>query len=198
MDSAIYRLIDVRTTPGTLHLTFDTTTFVEYALTMDLLESELVGAGDGTTSGEVRLPVRDRLLPDLAAVADVGSRTCVGGVVAIFAVAREADHRLPRPDIAVLVQQRSDQVLNAVGRLATIPKAFHEPLTDLRHDTRPSATLFREMEEELFGRVEVDSTDPLPHRRADRCIPGSYRSRCDGSPNAAALVRGEPNVLASG
>jgi hypothetical protein len=167
VDTAIYRLIDVRTTPGTLHLTFDTTTFVEYALTMDLLESELVAVGDGTTDGEIRLPVRDRLLPDLAAVADLGSRTCVGGVVAFFAAAREADLRRPRPDVAVLVQQRSDRVLNAVGRLATIPKAFHEPLTDLRHDARPSATLFREMEEELFGRVEVDSTNAQPHRRAD-------------------------------
>jgi transcriptional regulator with XRE-family HTH domain len=172
VDTAVYRLVDVRTTPGTLHLTFDTTTFVEYALTMDLLETELVTAGHGTSSGEVRLPVRDRLLPDLAAVADTGARTCVGGVVALFAAAREADDRRPRPDIAVLVQQRSDQVLNAAGRLATIPKAFHEPLTDLRHDARPSATLFREMEEELFGRVEVDSTDPQPHRRADPMHPG--------------------------
>lgn len=172
VDTAIYRLIDLRPTPGTLHLTFDTTTFVEYALTMDLLESELVTAGDGPAGGEVRLPVRDRLLPDLPAVTDVGSRTCVGGVVALFAVAREADHRRPRPDIAVLIQQRSDRVLNAVGRLATIPKAFHQPLTDLRHDARPSATLLREMEEELFGRVEVDSTDPQPHRRADPMHPG--------------------------
>jgi hypothetical protein len=49
-------------------------------------------------------------------------------------------------------------VLNAARRLAVIPKGFHQPLKDVRADARISATLLREMEEELFGRDEVDST----------------------------------------
>jgi hypothetical protein len=56
------------------------------------------------------------------------------------------------------VQERSAQVLNAAGRLAVIPKGFHEPLRDVRADAGIGATLYRELEEELFGRAEVDST----------------------------------------
>lgn len=49
-------------------------------------------------------------------------------------------------------------MLNAARRLAVIPKCFHAPLVDDREDTRISATLLREMEEELFGRDDVDGT----------------------------------------
>jgi len=56
------------------------------------------------------------------------------------------------------VQERSGHVLNAARRLSVIPKGFHQPLKDIRTDARIGATLRREMEEELFGRDEVDST----------------------------------------
>jgi hypothetical protein len=39
-----------------------------------------------------------------------------------------------------------------------IPKGFHQPLTDLAADVHIEATLRREMEEELFGREDLDST----------------------------------------
>lgn len=57
-------------------------------------------------------------------------------------------------------------MLNAARRLAVIPKSFHEPLSDFSDDAQISATLERELEEELFGRSEVDSTSNLP-RSAD-------------------------------
>jgi hypothetical protein len=56
------------------------------------------------------------------------------------------------------VQERSATVLNGARRLSVIPKAFHQPLKDTQADARVSATLLREMEEELFGRTEVDGT----------------------------------------
>lgn len=39
-----------------------------------------------------------------------------------------------------------------------IPKSFHKPLADYRGDAQIGATLRREMEKELFGRSDVDST----------------------------------------
>jgi hypothetical protein len=73
-------------------------------------------------------------------------------------------------DYILLVQQRSGYVINGTGRLSVIPKGFHQPMTDLRADTRIEATLLRELEEELFGRVDVDNTAG-PHRAADPMHP---------------------------
>ena len=58
----------------------------------------------------------------------------------------------------LLIQERSRRVLNSTRRLAVLPKAFHGPLVDFSDDAQISATIEREMEEELFGRTEVDST----------------------------------------
>jgi len=43
-------------------------------------------------------------------------------------------------------------------QLAVIPKGFHKPYADYRADTAVGTTLRREMEEELFGRSDVDAT----------------------------------------
>jgi hypothetical protein len=96
-------------------------------------------------------------------------------------------------DYALLVQERSGHVLNAARRLAVIPKGFHEPLTDLRADAHLGATLRREMEEELFGRDDIDSTVagncaavPLHPSRMSEPMqwlaqkPGRLRMECTG------------------
>jgi nucleoid-associated protein YejK len=64
------------------------------------------------------------------------------------------------------MQERSSRALNAPGRLALIAKALHQPLVDFSDEAQLSATLEREMEEELFGRSDVYSTDQV-HRSAD-------------------------------
>ncbi|MEZ0071453.1 hypothetical protein [Planotetraspora sp. GP83] len=94
-----------------------------------------------------------------------------------------------------MVQERSGRVLNAAGRLAVIPKSFHGPLADFSEDAQIGATLEREMEEELFGRDDVDSTlqdlvqaDPLHISRlsepmrwlAERTAGGHWRMECTG------------------
>ena len=97
---------------------------------------------------------------------------CVGGALALSAIARPADAYRGPADYAILVQQRSAHVVNAVGKLSVIPKSFHQPLADIRADVRLGTTLRREMEAELFGRREVDSTADIqaaaapmhPHR----------------------------------
>lgn len=152
----LYRLLTIDVRDGVIAGRVGLVSFGEYALTMDLLEDELAGA---VALGLSRsLPLRDRYLPDLDAVLDPPGRVCAGGVAALTAIARPADPYRGPADYALLVQERSGQVLNGAGRLAVIPKGFHEPLTDVRGDARIGSTLLREMEEELFGRVEVDST----------------------------------------
>jgi hypothetical protein len=155
----VYRLLSVDINRTAISGSVGLAPFVEYALTMDLLEDELSGAlteNRSVTPGE--LPLRDLYLPDLASVLDLRGRLCAGGVLALCAIARPADPFRGGADYALLVQERSGQVLNAARRLAVIPKGFHEPLRDVGADARIGATLRREMEEELFGREEVDST----------------------------------------
>lgn len=150
----LYRLLEVEM-EGALAGTVGLVPFAEYALTADLLEGELVEAVSRRRGG---LPLRDEYLPDLDAVLDLPGRACAGGVVALCAIARPKDRFRGEADYALLVQERSDRVLNAAGRLAVIPKGFHQPLNDVRGDARIGATLLRELEEELFGRAEVDTT----------------------------------------
>ena len=158
-DSPVYRLLDIGVEEGTVSGALGVVPFIEYALTADLLECELVDAL--ATVGEARrdeLPLRGRYLPDLKSVFDVSGRLCAGGALALAAIARPADPYRGKADYALLVQERSGSVLNSAGRLSVIPKAFHQPLKDVRADVSIRSTLLREMEEELFGRSEVDST----------------------------------------
>jgi hypothetical protein len=126
---------------------------------MDLLETELVdGVIQNRTLRPGALPLRDAYMPDFASVVDLPHRLCAGGVVALCAIARPADPYRGAPDYAILVQERSGYVLNSARRMAVIPKGFHQPMTDMRADVQIGTTLRREMEEELFGRAELDNT----------------------------------------
>ncbi|WP_158890760.1 transcriptional regulator [Amycolatopsis anabasis] len=190
VNGPIYRLAQTNIREHHLGGSFGITHFVHYALTMDLLESELV---DAIASGSPSLPLRDRYLPDLRSVLDTGARLCAGGALALTAIARPADPYRGAADYVLLVQERSSQVLNAARRLAVIPKCFHQPLNDLRRDGQVGATLRREMEEELFGRPDVDSTlnemvaaDPMHPSRLSEPMrwllaePGRLRMECTG------------------
>jgi len=158
VDTPLYRLMEIDIRKGTVSGGLGLVPFVRYALTMDLLEGELVDAlAAGSPDRPGRLPLRDRLMPDLAAALDVSSRLCSGGALALCAIARPASGNRPA-DYVLLIQERSGRVLNAARRLAVIPKGFHEPLVDFRLDAQISSTLKREMEEELFGRDDVDGT----------------------------------------
>jgi transcriptional regulator with XRE-family HTH domain len=193
-NAAIYRLLGLDARQGSIGGTVGLASFVEYALTMDLLEGELLDAIVSDVAprpGSLRL--RDRYLPDLDVVLDMSSRLCAGGVLALCAIARPADSYRGRADYVLLVQERSEHVLNAAGQLAVIPKGFHKPLADYRCDAQVGATLRREMEKELFGRSDVDSTvsphiaaAPMhPSRLSEpmrwlTTVPGALRMECTG------------------
>jgi len=158
-NAPIYRLLGLDVRQGVIGGAVGLVPFVEYALTMDLLEGELLDAivRDGAPSSG-SLPLRDRYLPDLGSVFDMSSRLCAGGVLALCAIARPSDKYRGAADYVLLVQERSGHVLNVARQLAVIPKGFHKPLADYRGDAQVGATLRREMEEELFGRSDLDST----------------------------------------
>lgn len=145
--------------------------FARYALTMDLLEAELIdtlAADHAALPGS--LPLRDRYLPDIPAVLNVADRLCAGGALALCAIARPGStHRGPA-DYVLLIQERSGHVLNAARTLSVIPKGFHQPITDYRADAQIGTTLLREIEEELFGRNDLDNTETA-ERRADPMHP---------------------------
>jgi hypothetical protein len=159
VDAPVYRLLDVEVKPpGHLATKYGLSSFFEYALTLDLLERELAEA---VSTGRLRMPLRDSYLPSLDVIADVKARLCVGGPLALFAAARPA-HLGWRgePDYVLLIQQRSEQVVNARHTLAVIPKAFHQPMVEPAMDTPLLRTLEREIEEELLNRTDLDHTSP--------------------------------------
>lgn len=157
-NAPIYRLLELDV-QGAIGGAVGIASFVEYALTMDLLEGELLDAiVRDVASRPGSLALRDRYLPDLGSVLNMASRLCGGGVLALCAIARPADTYRGAADYVLLVQERSEHVLNAARQLAVIPKSFHKPLVDYRADAQIGATLRREMEKELFGRSDIDST----------------------------------------
>jgi hypothetical protein len=160
VNTPLYRLRQLDVRPGSLTGVVALSDFTSYAMTMDLLETELsdvLAAGRPVRPGA--LPLRDRYLPTTEAVEQLDQRLCAGGALALLAAARPGSRSHPgQPDYLLLIQERSGRVLNAARRLAVIPKSFHEPLVDFSDDAQLSATLERELEEELFGRAEVDST----------------------------------------
>ena len=175
VDTPLYRLLDIDAKKGQIVGAVGVTPFVHYALTMDLLEGELIDTvAAGTAVRRGGLPLRDRYLPDTESVLDVAGRLCAGGVLALCAIARPKGLD-GRADYLLIVQERSGHVLNAAHTLAVIPKGFHEPLADYRADAQVGSTLIREMEEELFGREDVDSTVT-----DQRCLDSMHPSRLSG------------------
>ncbi|GAA3854117.1 transcriptional regulator [Amycolatopsis tucumanensis] len=194
VDMPLYRLISADVRKGTLGGSAAITEFVRYALTMDLLEGELIDtlAAGGEVTPETS-PLRHRYLPDAGSVLDLSNRLCAGGTLALTAIARPADPFRGPADYLLLVQERSGRVVNAARQLAVIPKGFHQPMTDYRADTRIGATLRREMEEELFGRDDIDNTlgrqraaDPMHPSRLSEPMrwlteaPDRLRMECTG------------------
>ncbi|MEB3370500.1 transcriptional regulator [Saccharopolyspora mangrovi] len=152
----LYRLLHLEARTGAISAEVGTVPFIEYAVSMDLLENELI---DALAAGEPdQLPLRDHYLPNLDSALNLSGRLCAGGVLALCAIARPKDPYRRERDFAIVVQQRSSHVLNAAQRLSVIPKGFHQPMTDLHADAQLTSTLLREMEEELFGRTDVDNT----------------------------------------
>jgi len=193
VDTPLYRLVEADVGPGQISGSMAITRFAQYALTLDLLEGELTDAlAADVAPFHGSLPLRDRYLPDIASVLNTGDRLCAGGALALCAFARPPSPYRSQPDYVLLIQERSGSVVNAAGQLAVIPKGFHEPMTDFVNDARIAVTLLREMEEELFGREDIDSifmgqnrvADPMHPSRLSEPLrwltenPGTFRMEC--------------------
>jgi hypothetical protein len=152
IDAPVYRLLNVDDAGADLGGRFAVDTFGRYALTWDLLEAEVL---DHILGQRDDLALREHLLPSVQSVLDPASRLCVGGAQALCAFARPSGLGRQR-DYVLLVQERSPHVVNAIGRLAVIPKCFHQPINDVTAEASVGTTLIRELEEELFGRDELE------------------------------------------
>ena len=166
-DSPIFRLRQLDLRRGCLSATFSTDSFLHYRLSAGLLADELTGALAHTRSihdllaaPDQHLPLRVQILPHGGALADLDNRVCSGGVLTLLAVARPKPHN----DFVVLAQRRSAAVSDSPGLLSVIPKAFHQPSVlphsqALASEVAPSATIYRELFEEVLGGREVELAD---------------------------------------
>lgn len=157
VNDLLYTLVSLHVAHDRLVGQFALMDFAAYALTADLLEEELVDGLSGQTSES---PLRDRYLPSVEAALDSAGRPSAGGPACLLAIAR------PEGDYALLVQRRSSQVVNVAGRMAVVPKAFHQPMVDADVEARLAATVTRELEEELLGREDVEHLAASSRRRA--------------------------------
>lgn len=189
VNNALYDLNGIEISADRLAARLGTSDFAAYALTADLLEQELLEhlASGNRALRQVAMPLRDAWLPGIDAALDIGARLCVGGPVCLLAIAEDDHYRM-------LIQERSTRVLNATGMLSVIPKAFHQPVHDLLGDAALSATIERELEEELFGRTDLDQLAAETHRRIAPLHPeaasvpmrwlhnhrGAWRMECTG------------------
>lgn len=195
-NAALYCLTDIEVTASRISGQVWLGQFTDYMLTLDLLETELIDAlvDGGGEAAWSQLPLRKHYLGSIEQALDLRHRLCAGGALALLAIARPPA-RGHGPDYAIIVQERSARVLNAAGRLAVIPKAFHQPLADFSDDAQLSVTLERELEEELLGREELELAagpgqrlDPLHPTRlsepmrwlADRRDSDVWRTECIG------------------
>jgi hypothetical protein len=177
INSPIYRLLDVVIARHCLKATVTLADFASYALTMDLLETELVNvlvrtslrmSGITDMPSELPdLPLRTTYLPRVTSALALDERLCAGGPLALLAAARAPRRGQGDRDFALLVQERSSRVLNVAGRLAVVPKAFHGPTVEPTDEARLSASLERELEEELLGRQDLEQLAEGTGRRAD-------------------------------
>jgi hypothetical protein len=137
LNAPLYRMTGVDLGGDTVGAGFGAAEFVEYALSMKLLERELLDAiVDGRDVRPGALPLRDRYLPDHATVTRPSVRLCGGGPLALCAFARANDY-------VILVRETAHE-------LTLVPQTFHEPATDFQEDVSVAATLRREMAE-VFG-----------------------------------------------
>jgi transcriptional regulator with XRE-family HTH domain len=197
-DAPIFRLRQLDLRRGGLDATFSPDSFLRYRLSVGLLGDELTAALAQASSidelldaSDERMPLRAQVLPDGAGLADFDNRVCSGGVLTLLAIARPKPHN----DFVVLAQRRGAAVSDSQGLLSVIPRAFHQPSVlphsrALASEVPPSATLYRELFEEVLGgrEVEVDDRDLEPMWFVDeskplrwlRERPDSYQALCVG------------------
>jgi len=159
----VYRLMNLTMAPPIFAAEFTVDEYFRYAFVPGLLHEELAQAIraaqfnlDAVVSRAADLlPLRNQLLPDGAAVVDFPHRVCIGGIMAILAIARShPEHHYP--DFAIAIERRSSLVADNQNRLCLIPAGFHQHKVDPRLEVNLSFTVYREIFEELFKGEEVE------------------------------------------
>ncbi len=170
VNNPMYRLASFEVAADRLQTAFSLSSFADFALRNGLMELELIDAlasqPDRELAAGLAQPVRDSLLPSVDATRDLSSHYCSGGPVALFAAARPASANHPA-DYALLVQKRGKKVMDIPGKLSTIPKGWHQPVSEPASELYLGSTLLREFEEELLGREDLEQVAEGSRRLAD-------------------------------
>lgn len=176
-DSPVYRLQRIDVVEGALVTAFSIDRFMRYRFTLGALFDELVDALV-EANGQVEtvldrsakmLPLRTRYLPQYSSFNKLDRIVCVGGPSVTIAMARAE----PFNDFVILIQRRADDLSDGQGLFAVIPQGFHQPAIDPNAEVAISATVFREVFEELFGGLEAE-------RDTRYLRPDWYFAQCEG------------------
>jgi len=133
----LYRLVSHNVKAGAFTGTVALTDFATYALTIDLLERELIDAlARATELTAATLPIRARYLPDAESVTNIGGRLCAGGPLALFAVAPpagrgRATERAPGTSHPASGHPEDLAPVSAMPKVRGRPKLQPVPTTDV-------------------------------------------------------------------
>ena len=169
---------------------FSVAQYADYKIKLGRLEEETINALAASVFSpelayderESKMPLREKLLPNSRVMADFGSRLCAGGTNILLAF-RTPD----RDDYMFYIKRRSNKVSTGRKAFALMPSGTHQPTirSVATGEASIGATVYRELDEEIFGAAEPDEhqTDiqPLefmskPHLDWFRQHPDQYRS----------------------
>ena len=167
---------------------FSTATYVDYKLELGRLEEETAKAL-AETSPELalanrasKLPLREKHLRDSKLMAEYGSRLCAGGTNILLAF------RTPgRDDFMFFVKRRSKGVSTGRRIFSLIPSGMHQPTVPANalEESSVAATVYREMDEELFGGKEPEET--AKHLAPRLCMTKPHLAWFSDNPGAFTL-----------
>lgn len=143
---------------------FSNAQYVNYKLELGRLEEETLQALTNTAlqpdiaydRRRDEMPLREKLLRNSEVLARYPNRLCAGGTNILLAF-RISD----RDDFMFILKRRSGGVSTGRHVMSLIPSGMHQSSTYFvaQEETSVAATVYREMDEELFGGEEVDPED---------------------------------------
>ena len=139
---------------------FSVARYVDYKHKLGRLEEAINALANSAFSPELafnerhsKLTLRNELLPSSRVIAEYGNRLCAGGTNILLAF-RTPD----RDDFLFHIKRRSKHVSTGRKVFALIPSGMHQPTVHYvaAEEVSVGATVFHELDEELFGGREAD------------------------------------------
>ena len=148
-----FRLISIGSQRAHPRFTFSEMRYLQHKLTSGLLEPELRDAlftcnfnvQTIMRERQTRLPLRDRLLPNIRSILQFSDRVCTGGVAAVLAIATGDEN----DEFLIPIYRRSGKVARNPFMLSIAPSGVHSAEIEVQREVNIICTIFREFFEEL-------------------------------------------------